>query len=341
MQPGAFRLFLAVLVVLHHCLRVFPVGALAVYTFFMLSGYWVAKMYSEYYSETDYPYMLFIISRVLRLYPLYLLCTGIMLLLDTFVIPSIQPNITPPSLGIKEFACIVLLVPLNLLPFKVLNPAWSLAVEMQFYLIAPVLIVILRRLPTLWSLVILGAVSLFFHVFPFNKSNETVLPYLINFGIGMLIFLKKVRVTKSLVQWSLILIGAVIAVSVGSPELRQALFYHETTSLGFNYYQLFNIALPFLLVPYITHNLRQKSSKLDRQLGDLSYTVYLFHWIALSFYFAAYGTSSYSIVKLIALSWSLIGVIIGSLLIYYLFEKPIEAWRRRLVEELANKAKST
>lgn len=44
--PGQFRIFLAALVVLSH-LSSLGIGRPAVFTFFMLSGYWVLRMYEE------------------------------------------------------------------------------------------------------------------------------------------------------------------------------------------------------------------------------------------------------------------------------------------------------
>ena len=47
--PGAFRFFLASLVVVQHVSRL-SLGHPAVLLFFMLSGYWVSRMYAERYS---------------------------------------------------------------------------------------------------------------------------------------------------------------------------------------------------------------------------------------------------------------------------------------------------
>jgi peptidoglycan/LPS O-acetylase OafA/YrhL len=69
--PGAFRLILALAVVLHHCTRFFPFGTVAVYVFFILSGYWVTRMWEERYSTSQNAYSLFVLSRSLRIFPLY------------------------------------------------------------------------------------------------------------------------------------------------------------------------------------------------------------------------------------------------------------------------------
>ena len=48
--PGFFRLILATLVFLHHTSSI-ALGEMAVIVFFVLSGYWIAKMYREKYSK--------------------------------------------------------------------------------------------------------------------------------------------------------------------------------------------------------------------------------------------------------------------------------------------------
>ena len=68
LQPGIFRLFLAILVLVNHSSR-FDLGDWAVYTFFILSGYWIYRMWEEKYSKARAPYRLSICSRILRILP--------------------------------------------------------------------------------------------------------------------------------------------------------------------------------------------------------------------------------------------------------------------------------
>ena len=50
-SPGLFRLLLAFLVVIFHTTSFIPLGNYAVYVFFVLSGFWIFKMYNDKYKN--------------------------------------------------------------------------------------------------------------------------------------------------------------------------------------------------------------------------------------------------------------------------------------------------
>ncbi|MDB5260864.1 MAG: acyltransferase family protein, partial [Adhaeribacter sp.] len=70
--PGFLRLVLALIVVFHHNTKYIKIGEFAVFAFFMLSGYWIHKMYKEKYDLLERPFFSFITSRWLRIYPTYI-----------------------------------------------------------------------------------------------------------------------------------------------------------------------------------------------------------------------------------------------------------------------------
>ncbi len=326
-----FRLFLAILVVLHHSIRIFPFGTLAVYIFFILSGYWVGRMYDEYYSKKKNAYGLFIWSRILRLYPLYLLCTLLMLLVNKFILLDIYHVSLIPSLGFKEYSFMVLLVPLNLLDFKLITPAWSLAVEMQFYIIAPLIILLIKRVNTAMLFIITLAVSIYF-MFNYSSKFSQVLDYLIYFLIGMLIYFKALKISRHLVLYSLFFILGILLISYVVPSFRFSLLYRPEGTGTYSYSFIFNKVMPFFFIPFIIHNLSQKSDKLDRDFGDLSYTIYLVHWIVFSVYYKAFPEAGFNLEKLIAFGISLVIIVLLSLVIYYFFEKKVEVLRKKIIK---------
>ena len=75
-SPGAFRLILALVVFLHHTTN-FNLGMSAVLVFFVLSGYWVAVMWTEIYSKTTSAYWTYLVSRIWRVLPVFALCSAI------------------------------------------------------------------------------------------------------------------------------------------------------------------------------------------------------------------------------------------------------------------------
>ena len=84
--PGLFRIALAYIVFVNHSLPI-HLGSMAVYLFFMLSGYWVFHMWGREYAPTEAPYRNFIVSRFWRLMPVYYVALAAFFLVD-FLFPS-------------------------------------------------------------------------------------------------------------------------------------------------------------------------------------------------------------------------------------------------------------
>ena len=70
MPPGAFRMALAVVVILCH-ISALAIGSACVYLFFMLSGYWIWRMWFKEYQPLEKPWRVFVTSRIWRLMPCY------------------------------------------------------------------------------------------------------------------------------------------------------------------------------------------------------------------------------------------------------------------------------
>ncbi|MDM7462232.1 MAG: acyltransferase family protein, partial [Tepidimonas taiwanensis] len=136
---GTLRLLLAILVALSHAgvsAGGYHLGVPAVVVFLMLAGYVVAAML-----ERPLPVSRFYAERALRLLPPYYaaLCLGLLCAGAGVSTPFMQ-GVQQPAL----WAAAVLIVPLNyavlwpaLDTFTPVPPAWSLGLELQFYLLAP------------------------------------------------------------------------------------------------------------------------------------------------------------------------------------------------------------
>lgn len=134
-------------------LRIVRNGSLAVDVFIMLSGFVVFLVLDRQRST----YLAFLVRRLFRLYPVYLLCLflGGVGVYATHLMHSMAPNLDPGALsefryqetvdrfGHHLVAHLVMLhgaIPNAILPFStgaILDPAWSVSLEWQFYLIAP------------------------------------------------------------------------------------------------------------------------------------------------------------------------------------------------------------
>ena len=142
--PGLFRFILAFMVSIFHTISFFPLGHYAVYVFFMLSGYWIFKMFEEKYSRYTRAYWVYIRSRLLRVIFVYWLVM-ILAMITFFITNAILHNNSWQQFSLAEILIKNLLIlGINTSPVMFISPAWSLDIEIQFYLLAP-LFVLLRK----------------------------------------------------------------------------------------------------------------------------------------------------------------------------------------------------
>ena len=135
--PGAFRVFLATMVLISH-VSIGRFGVVAVMVFFILSGYWVTRMFRQKYLRAPAPVSTFYLSRFLRLWPAFVAAV--------FVAIAIKFTIGDPT-GLKD---IYVLTMLGAASGKddPLSISWSLDIEMQFYLLLPWMLVLAHRAGT-------------------------------------------------------------------------------------------------------------------------------------------------------------------------------------------------
>jgi peptidoglycan/LPS O-acetylase OafA/YrhL len=127
--PGFFRLALAMVVFVHHVSRL-ALGGAAVYLFFVLSGFWIAKMWRTEYVSTRSPYFTFVVSRVWRLWPVFFLTAGLGMLLWRLSGQAVSPPLAFSTVAIFGYS-------MQVVPNV---PGWSLDIELQFYVLAPLLL---------------------------------------------------------------------------------------------------------------------------------------------------------------------------------------------------------
>jgi peptidoglycan/LPS O-acetylase OafA/YrhL len=148
---GYVRFLLSTLVVLSHLGHSgnVNVGVSAVVVFYMLSGYVVTYLIHKYFPPGRL--RAFYIERFLRIYPTYLfflLLASVFLFTTGFASPNLTPvnaiaNLTIIPLNYYMFLDIAVVRDLCILP-----PAWSLGVEIQAYLVLPLII---RSMSVKWT----------------------------------------------------------------------------------------------------------------------------------------------------------------------------------------------
>jgi peptidoglycan/LPS O-acetylase OafA/YrhL len=295
-------------------------GGLAVQSFYAISGFYMALIIHKYHLQTHQWVHLknFYISRALRIYPIYWICFGAVFCLATlqWIPEPLWPTAALNSLQNLQDKVFYLfqsifIFGLALMRFVIYDPhaqaffltftgtnnavveqqlaqvgsqyvvlgqAWTLSLELTFYLLVPLVLTRSRRFIVTLCVASLTLKFLLYYLgYSYKNYNLQVAFFPAELGIFLLGALSQIVIypwlkTKSILflQRStraffafLILYTFVLFPRIGSYDLKSALF------IG-----LVIFSLPFLFC-YYSH------SKLDRWLGDLSYPVYMTHYICL------------------------------------------------------------
>lgn len=249
LKPGAFRLFLAGLVMISH-LSSASTGRIGVILFFLLSGYWISDLWRR---QGKYGIGMFFVNRFLRIWPLYIIAV----LIASYALGRNLHIWNWTILGVASAPDI-----------KPLGVEWSLDIEAQFYLLLP-LVMIFR--PAWWLIIpatVIGWLIVYYSGF------HNVFMYLPAFGAGMMLY--HCREAPLPVSWPIAVVGFVALTAMF------ALFHSGRAMLSNKIPDVMNEdifamiwAIP--LVAYIGESLRLKSGKFDRHLGNLSFPLYLVH----------------------------------------------------------------
>ena len=312
--PGAFRLALAGVVVLDHFYGVL-LGRAAVYVFFVLSGYWITKMWSSRYTGADAPYLTYMTARLWRLAPTMLVSSAFAVLVAIAVLKINPLTVSGVDPAHQIFSHLFFLGYSQLPTPRLLDPAWSLDIEMRFYLVAPFLILVMER----YGLRVFVALVLC------ASALQTVIPasglgFLALFAAGMIAAKKDWRPSRRLSTGSLLAIAALFAglyLSGHSGVLTDRGLHDANTALSW--------VLAGLAAPYAIATCHEPGGERDRMFGDLSYSVYLIHWPVVVMMHAAQGATGLTALACVALSFGL------AFLALNLVDQPLQTLRARWV----------
>ncbi len=317
LQPGFFRLFLALAVVVSH-LSNLEIGRPAVFAFFALSGFWVMRMYDEKYSVTANAGV-FYLSRLLRIWLPFAVAYLAFVVIRAVWFDAFEPR-QLLGLGLLGIASS---------HNDVLGVSWSLDLELQFYLLVPLLWLAISRLRrTPWAaeaaLVVLAVLAgVAGWGLQLRYDVWTVLSYLPCFVAGIMIWLTGIQPTHRMALGSLGLFLAVAGLVWLLPESRGWLLKDVPTAIHEDW---FGMAWVALLLPFIALNVRQPSGWLDQHLGNYSYAIYITHWPVVWITRQVLDASP-STERLAALA--AVGVV--SVLFYIVVDRGAERLRQRIV----------
>ncbi|MEY4383202.1 MAG: hypothetical protein RI995_744 [Bacteroidota bacterium] len=314
----------------NHWVNVVPNGPIGVTLFFVLSGFLITQILLD--KKDKFPFRVniknFLARRALRIFPIYyaVLCT-IALLFHAHI--AINTDFYAHPLPYFLYYYNHLLEQTSNWSDQ-LSPYWSLAVEEQFYLIWPLLILLIPgKKKILWMiglLLFLGIGVRYYSIGLHKGIGVYMLTCIDCFAWGgLLAYCKKEQIDLS--KWINylfipLLIGWIyLCVTTTDADLVKVLFFRTTTSM-----------VGFSLIHFATRrNVFSKIMEFSllRQLGKISYGVYLYHMVVPQLFFIilqkshiTFPDSTYEIISFF--------VLIGfSIFSYHLIEKPILRLKRR------------
>ncbi|WP_368857985.1 acyltransferase family protein [Serratia liquefaciens] len=310
---GTYRYLLAVLVLLSHCGYLFHgynQGVIAVVSFFLISGYVINLLINTHYqSNKDIFY--FYLDRSLRLFPQFLFYLVATIFLLAFY----------GEMGVtKTFYKIVInltMVPLNFFAiyndsFIIVPQSWSLGLEMQFYLIIPIILAFKLVRKCAWLSFIFALVAYSQIVNPDYYGYRMISGTLFIFLIGSMLTNPKEN-NKTII--TLYLLSIIVFIT--------SIIINRASNI-----RTIEVLLGLIIGLPIVHTLVKKriKHKIDVILGNLSYGVYLNHMM-ISFFLKKNNidiSNPYSIILIIALSTSM------SFISYVLIEKPLYKLRHKV-----------
>ncbi len=315
---GVLRLILAITVILAHAGSIFGYsglgGLVAVQTFFIISGFYMSLILNEKYIGTN-NYKLFISNRFLKLYPVYWTVAILAILVNLalamlnrnsfFFTNFTDSNMSPLSFiyliftnifmfgqdsvmflqlnqqGMLEFCKNFLNSNPKLYTFLLVPQAWSLGVELLFYLIAPVIV---RKRTSIITIFIALSLALRIFIYYNGLYND---PWVYRFfptEVALFLFgaisykiyanLKNSReCLKKYSKWACF-IAIIITLLYQYIDLlfSEISFGHEM--FKWIYYIVIMLSIPFIFS-------YTKRSELDRYLAELSYPIYISHMLVL------------------------------------------------------------
>lgn len=282
-------------------------GKISVQAFYIISGFYMALILNEKYIGINNSYKLFLTNRLIRLYPVYWtvlislvlfsLSYGLITNGESFAyLHQFKNNhdiLSPSSYVIFVFSNVFIFFQdallffeinpangllffqprfdsnaLNGFDFALIPQAWTVSLELSFYLIAP--FIVRRKTSSIIYLfiIILTLRILMKYVWDFNYTpwNFRFFPIELTFfllGIIAYKLYKSDRLKNSNNKLNKIIFAGLLLLIICYDRIQIA----NKTEL---FFLLFFLAIPFIF------NLTKKS-KLDRYLGELSYPIYIVH----------------------------------------------------------------
>lgn len=314
-------------------------GTIGVYIFFAISGYVLTLPWIKENSDLKSNYKSFIFRRFSRIEPPYLIWMSVFFLLLVF-----YSNLPFVELA-KHYICSLLYIH-NIVyqDHSIINPvAWSLEVELQFYLLAPFIVKafwciknINYRLISIISIIIAFQIIQYYFGWWHFPNKITLLGALPHFLVGILmvniITLKVINIKKSYIYDVAFIVSWIMLSYLWSTELLKNI--------------LFNLLLSVLIFSAFNSLLVNRFLKFRFVviIGGMCYSIYLTHLPFIEFVFQKllvnYHTINYSLYFIVSLIVTISIISVISIFSFLFIEKPFMKYNESIVPSILNKIKS-
>jgi len=292
-------------------------GWLGVVLFFLISGFVITHV-----AQRETPRE-FITKRIFRIYP----ALSLAVLVSVALTPSLWEKATPSSIISNMVLVNYVMVPQVVL----LGVAWTLAIEMIFY----VLVLLLFPLRTSPTLSILGILTLTTSITYFSKSfgnsfflfavTASYVPYLITGQIFyFLLHAKSVRFPTAILLLALTYASILYGISS---------FHPHTLPVENSYLLSYVFASAIFLLAFAAND-QMKPGRIITILSDHSYALYLFHG-AIGFWVLDRLVPVVGFYPAVLVALTAIAVAVG--LVHAMIEKPMLTLARKVLPPKASR----
>jgi len=314
-------------------------GHLGVPLFFVISGFILGMPFAKFYIGKDKPVSLkkYFLRRLTRLEPPYILIMTLLLFGAVYVAKTL-----PLGSGISSYLSSIIYSHNIIYPgvLPLLNsPAWSLEIEVQFYILAPLMAYIIfsiqsssfRRI-SLLCIALLFLIVNYFNVLPFICLINFIQYFLIGFLIADLYVSNSIILSKTKFDY---LIGLLFFILIWLFDKED----FKSNSLKFICELIQLVSIFFLYYYVLFHKIfKLLSFKLITNIGGMCYTIYLLHYPIISMFgnpLLKHSFSNYSFVNISIYSIFLLFAIMSISSIYFLLiERPCmdKDWYKKILK---------
>lgn len=359
---GILRFILALAVVVYHSYKILGLrmcgGSVAVQSFYLISGFYMALILNEKYSGKG-NYFKFLYSRFLRIFPTYWIVLLIAFLCSIFGYLFLNK---PYYLAryISYYDCLscyhylwfaienIVIIGQDVLYFTkfdewchldlVINPlsfkhngynyllvpqAWTVSLELMFYIIAP--FIVTKNIK--WQLLLL-VLAIFFRFVVVNYTQLSFDPWTYRFfPFELMFFLGGSVIYKWYKHLNTIHVNKKIGMILLMILIIVILFYEELSFFGIYknwiFYTFLLVSIPFVFLSF-------KDKIWDREIGELSFSIYITHHLLVGLFRPLFFEN----IKYI--SYYGYAVVLSSLVLAIIFNyiiiRPLEKYRQKKVQ---------